>query len=315
MEQELSSLIELLEKNGENRLEYKTLREQMRRILSKDKRGELVSLIPNSYLRKWFLADIRIALRKKKIKDIVLYLQHALGIIKVQRIRIGIESGEAQKLLIKKEDLKKGDIVLSYKTKSFLDKEFLSKLIAKAAYTSITHSSIVCEDEKGELRKLTSYAQTWGLDALDLTPESGEIFFILSADPNFKYTQKLHKEIDNWYNMVRHKKDSLRMRWKLRFSETKCWSACVSGFVFTTTMRLTGAYIVIPNPLWLVSGYYCSEILDIMFKRVGVTLSARTRRPALLGPSDMMYSPYLQFKGLMATPQDIAVLETEKIII
>lgn len=308
VEQTISNIVDKLD-NAD--FDYRIL---LKEIIS-SKKKVVKNFIPNTYIRNWFFADIRLALRKKNKSLVKMYLNHALSIIKTREIYNTIKLGKAKNLAMGADELKKGDVVLSYKTKRFLDKEFLSKLIAIAAYTQITHCSVVCEDENKNKRKLTSYAQSKGLAALDLVPQDGEVFFIFSPILPSEREKKLHDSIDGFYKKVLQKNNSRKIRRSLRFSEVKCWSACLSGFVFTSMMRFTGKYIVIPNPLYFFSGYYCSEIFDIMFRDIGIILSARAKNKALLGPNDMVYSPYLKFKGVIGEEKDIEMLNREDIII
>lgn len=198
-----------------------------------------------------------------------------------------------------------GDILLSYKTKHFLKTNFLSKLISIAEGSSITHSIIVYKnDDNG----VTCINATGGKHRYDFTcPLSygeGEMYFVMR--PIIKKEQK---------NLLNGVLDSMYKKYHSSycFSELKCWSACVSGIIYTRYSVFTYKDFIIPNPFKSKKTFYCSELIDDIYKKAGILLVPRAEQDRIIGPSEILYSPHLKMMGVLFNEKDRNIIKNEKI--
>jgi len=198
-----------------------------------------------------------------------------------------------------------GDILLSYKTKHFLKKNFLSKLISIAEGSSITHSIIVYKNDDNGVICINA---TGGKHRYDFTcPLSygeGEMYFVMR--PIIKKEQKdlLINVLDSMYKKY-HSSYS--------FSELKCWSACVSGIIYTRYSVFTCKDFIIPNPFQNKKTFYCSELIDEIYKKAGILLVPRAEHDRIIGPSEILYSPHLKMMGVLFNENDRNIIKNEKI--
>lgn len=73
--------------------------------------------------------------------------------------------------------------------------------------------------------------------------------------------------------------------------------------------------IVIRNPYSKRKGIFCSELVDTIFKEAGTYLVPRSEYDSLVGPIEILYSPYFSFKGIMGSEKDFITLEKEIAVI
>lgn len=208
--------------------------------------------------------------------------------------------------LIRKEDLKKGDVLLSYKTKRYLKKNFLSYLITIACKSRITHSSVVQRKNKMMCKRINAAASKKRFGVIEISHEPGEILLVLRPKIPKKSKIMLDKVIDKWNDrMIKNK--------KYDFSERKCWAACLSGLIYSEGIVLLKRNIILGNLLKKNKGLFCSELVDSIFKEAGIYLAPRSGEDCLTGPSEMIYSPYLKFIGILANKKD-RISEKELVI-
>ncbi len=211
--------------------------------------------------------------------------------------------------LIPKGMLKKGDILLSYKTDEFLKQHLLSKLISISESSKITHASIVYENKKESIQTISATADTERVSIIGLEMKRGEIEFVLRPRLTGKQKLRLDSILGYWYKKISSDENSYT------FSELKCWIAAIVGLVYITTVRLTGRNILIPNLIRRKNSFFCSELIDYIFKQDGIMLSARSQYDSIVGPAEFFYSPYLDFIGVVCNKEDEKYLDSENLII
>ncbi len=298
--------------------ELLSLETGLKTILSDTK--NLRTVAPVMFMRLWSVASIRRSLKKirsaKKhsaagrsaaffhtARIAALWGYQALSILKTRSIL----SQAFQNLdchLLKHEDLQKGDVILSYKTARYLHKDLLSKLIAVAANSSITHALITTESGN-EPKLLCSSALGNGLNLALPSPDPGEIYLVMRLHqvPK-KQTEKLSLTLDRWNKNVR----LLRI---YKFSELKCWMASLLGFLYVFSVCILRRPIILRNIAKDRPGYFCSEIIDDIFKEAGLFLTPRSEHAALAGPVEFFHSPYLSFQGIIMNNNDHETLKEE----
>ncbi len=203
--------------------------------------------------------------------------------------------------------LKKGDIILSYKTSYLLRRSFVSRLVKLASHSQITHIMIASHEENEEPELLFSGDDTQGLGVLVPKPKSGEIFLVMEAKDKM-HQKMLNAPISKWRNHAYvRKKQSVDC---YTFPELKCQIASLIGLV-VVAMVYIGQPLSILNPIQKQSGVFCSELIDAIFKEAGILATPRSEHNGIVGPIEFFYSPLLTFKGVIASSYDLSQIQTE----
>jgi len=211
--------------------------------------------------------------------------------------------------VIPRSTIEKGDILLSYKTKKYLRVHIGSYLISLASRTRITHSMIVYSSHHQHIKCITATAKTERLSILDLNISDGEVIFVLRPKISKEEKEKLNRVLDEWYYELMINKG------KYKFSELKCWTAVIEGFLYTTVVRLTKRNIILPNPFKRSNALFCSELIDEIFKKTNIFLVPRSEYHSIVGPAELLYSPHLEFVGIVCNEDDKKILSAEKLYI
>ena len=216
----------------------------------------------------------------------------AQNIIKYQKIIEDVKTQDLDHHMINSKDIEIGDLLLSYKTDKFLKNNFLSKLVAIASQHQITHASIVINKKNEEITVLTSSPGTKGLKEIGLKIKSGEVVFVLRS----KF-DKINRK--RYIEKIEEISETSKKRPKdYKFSEKKCWSACILGFIYSGTFLITSRNFILPNPFSKAKGYFCSEIIDEIFNELGIYLTTRSNHKSVVGPAELLYSYDLEYKGI-----------------
>lgn len=267
------------------------------------------------YTRQWIKANLKRGLaklqqanniiqqdKKINISEMNIFYHHlkiakssigaAQNIIKYQKIIEDVKSEDLDHHVIRAEDIEIGDLLLSYKTDKFLKSNFLSKLVAIASQNQITHASIAMSKKKDEITVLTSSPGTKGLKEIALKIKSGEVIFVLRSKFDKINRKRYIEKIEEIANTAKKRPEDYK------FSETKCWSACILGFIYCGTFLITSRNFIVPNPFSKTKGYFCSEIIDEIFNDLGIYLTTRSNYKSIAGPAELLYSYDLEYKGI-----------------
>lgn len=200
--------------------------------------------------------------------------------------------------IITAKEIQEGDVMLSYKTSDYLKNpsNFLSYLIATAQSSSITHSWLVSKKESGEFKILISSPETRGVSETFLKIKPGEIIFVMRPKIGEENKKKLVQKIEEFIGLAKKNPD------KYKFSEKKCWTACILGLVYTRGILFGSKNVILQNPIWKSKGYFCAELVEAIFAEVGICLTPRGNCRGVLGPAEIFYSPHLEYKGIYCPP-------------
>ncbi len=296
-----------------------------------NRKTAIAGVIKSRYHRNWALSSLKLARKSLNmaeklldfpqqaawhIQSAIRNVEHAKGLVRARSVAHSIESDSFESLFLKDSDLKEGDLILSYKTAKYHKTHFLSWLIKFATYSAITHVSMVCTRKDSSLGMMTSAAddvEVKGLSIQNLKPKAGEIFLILRMKDDLKKKSQVLARLKVWAEIAGKRTVSSKTD-GYHFSELKCWIACANGLVSTTSMAFFGVYASFPNPTENHRGLFCSELVDFIFKEAGIILMPRAEDNAVLGPSDIMYSPHFDFKGIFGNREDAELMRKEKIV-
>lgn len=211
---------------------------------------------------------------------------------------------DIQSMTLSPQSISKGDIILSYKTRPYLRRSLKSTAVRIVTNSQMTHVMLAIEDPSPNPRFLVSGDETQGLGLVPLELKDGEIYLVMSPK---KTNEKLFEQIDLWTeNAVAH----MHMHGKFKFPELKCQAASIIG-ILTILMIYLGRPLNLKNPLANLSGLFCSELIDTIFKESGILLSPRSEYDATIPPVELFYSPRLTFKGVIAKQDELEKIQSE----
>lgn len=218
---------------------------------------------------------------------------------------------ELNHYIMRAHDLHTGDVVLSYKTNSYLRKSPVSLLVKFASNSSVTHAMIVSNLPHEQPELLFSGDITYGLGIIKPIPEPGEIFLVLESRDTATQTNLL-PSISKWRSRAQTRMEARKRGGpdSYRFPELKCQMASIMG-VFTVILVYIGIPLTPRNPVQSQSGVFCSELIDAIYKESGVILSPRSTHDAIVGPVEFLYSPLLRLRGIIANEKDLAHIQVE----
>ncbi len=288
-------------------------------LLLKQK-NELNTIIPIFIMRQWMLGSVHKAKSKLvqackgNINQLVsnelelagLWLYQAYSILTIRTFFRSILSRQ-DRYIYDPNNLKKGDIVLSYKSTSYLRKHLLARLVAIATSSQVTHSLIVSESHPHPTLLCMSPGKK-GLNHMSIIPDRGEMYLVMRLEGiEGDKLERVQHEID-----VLNEKISLQPRIvAYKFAEFKSWLACLIGFVYVASTFVSQRAITFPNPARRQKGLFCSEIIDVVYKRAGIRLVPRAEHDAVVGPIELFHSPYLRCIGFITHPDDAMCIENE----
>jgi hypothetical protein len=203
-------------------------------------------------------------------------------------------------------DLKKGDIILSYKTPNYLKSHFLSRLISIAEHKNITHAAIVYSVEGGDARALAAVGDAGLVDVYTIKQLLGEYWFVFRPKLSGSQYDALCKVLDRWV-------DDVRLHPGLhRFAELKSWVAVGIGYLFSEIVLHANTIIMVPNLVHSTRDYFCSDVIDAIFKDIGIHLVLRSRNEGVIGPAEIFFSPYVEHTGVLFNEKEKSDLSREK---
>lgn len=281
--------------------------------------------VPRLFHRQWIRASIRghlrktaIALRLLKRGNVVrarhilhiadLYLKQACTLHRVTMRFKKITQRELASLRIDMNSLEDGDVVLSYKTRKYLKKSTLSWCVKFASNSPVTHALIACVD-KNSPRLLVSGDTTSGLGEVPATPNPGEIFIVMKIQ-DMEIRNHVKKVVAKWLHTAQARTYDRMVRAQYSFPEIKVQLASFIG-LFIVPLVYLGVPLSVPNPARRMHGVFCSELIDTIFKETNALLTPRCEHDAVVAPIEFLYSPLLEFKGILVRDEDLVLAYDE----
>ena len=197
-----------------------------------------------------------------------------------------------------KKKLVKGDILLSYKTDTFLKKHYISYIISRVEKSRITHSSVIYSNKDGYAKMITASGYSRKISIEDATPHEGELLLVMRPKLTKKQRQTINKLLDALAKEVKEEGD------EYLFSYLKFYVAGFIGLLSQVMIRIMRRAVLLPNPIQEKKRYFCSDLLDRIFKYAGIYLTPRSEYDSLVGPTEFLYSPYLDLIGVVCLPTD-----------
>lgn len=206
--------------------------------------------------------------------------------------------------IITAQHLRFGDVILSYKTRLYMQHSPLSRMIQFMTHSAITHAMIACHEIFESPTLLMSDDTTQGLGTIAPITEPGEIYLVFEprahpALPN------MHRAVRNYYQLALEKSSDYSLQHILGFPRLKCEMACLIGLFYILSGFFRRKPLMLRNPLEHVKGMFCSEFIDSLFRDAGIQLTPRSEHRAIVGPVEFLYSPHLRFKGILGDPHTI----------
>lgn len=199
------------------------------------------------------------------------------------------ENGFSKDLDLKK--LKKGDLILSYKSKEYIKTHLISRIIAHVEGSQITHSSIITKT-KPKLKMITASGIENEILEEELKILDGETLIIFRPITNHKQRLELETSVDYWTNQINNNKIK-------KFSYLKFYFALFSGLIYKLSGDILHHIIVIPNPFNQNSRYFCSELINKIFVDAKIYLTYKSHFQGLIGPYEFIWSDKLKFIGAL----------------
>jgi hypothetical protein len=211
--------------------------------------------------------------------------------------------------IIQKDKIRKGDVILYYDSEDFLKHDFLALLIAYAENSRITHSAIICQAKKNNVKIISGTALAEKIDIFDIYIEKARFLFVMRPNIQKEKMKYLYKSLDLFEYKLKD------MDEVIKFGEKKVWVAAIIGFIHLLSVTFFHHILGLENPFKAGKKYFCSELVDDTFKSIGVYLTARSEREDVVGPSELFFSPYLDFVGVLCNNEDIPMMEKEKLVL
>lgn len=210
--------------------------------------------------------------------------------------------------VIDKGKLKKGDVLLFYDAEKFIKNDLLARLIAIAQNSRITHTGIVSRVKDKQAVYISAAASGERVDLFNLSIEQGRFLLVLRPQLNKEKQEYLEKSLD----LFHYKIENLVQFYG--FSEAKSWFATALGLFYTASMVNLhwNMSINIDNPFKSKNKVFCSELVDNLFKDIGVYLTPRSDKNSLASPAEIFYSPQLKFVGVLCNDNELDDLRKEK---
>lgn len=294
--------------------QLRVLKEHLKNAISE--KNELSKIVPVFLMRQWILASIYKSIRRiraiekkapgkrmpsrREIEIAALWAYQAISIFKSRALfQDMLDQGD--RYILDQSAIKKGDIILSYKTAKYLKRDILARLVSIATNSAITHSLVATED--GENSKLLcSSPEGNGINLLPPHPNPGEIYIIMRPrDIGARYEQHIRHAINTWRDRVN---TATGTPYRYKFAEMKSWIASAVGFIYVLSTYLSRRSITLPNFAKDQQGIFCSEMIDDIFKEIGILVGPRSEHDAVIGPVEIFHSPYLAMQGVIVNEAD-----------
>jgi hypothetical protein len=198
---------------------------------------------------------------------------------------------ELKKRLIRKNDLKTGDIMLSFKTKKYLGQltKFMDLLISKVIKSQITHSRIAARIGPGNVKMIEDTMMYSRVFFSKFKVKPGEIFIILRPRISRVQRSALIK------SMIKHVKNKTPYAWG------KVTAAIPTVAITKIANLFRKEYKHVSNIWGRSKSLHCSEFIDVVFQDAGIMLTPKSKPgySATVYPHDILNSPYVRHIGFI----------------
>jgi hypothetical protein len=186
--------------------------------------------------------------------------------------------------------LKSGDILVSFKTLSYLQKEEGNKIsnwVRRFTGSQVTHVGIFFWGNARKLKIIHAFENTnYGIETLGLS--EGEVYIVLRPRINANQRIKLWKVIRE------------RIKQGTKFSTNKMLTVVPSILINRISYKLFRKRVeagqVFDNTK---TRMFCSEFLNQVFKDAGFLLTPKSKYSIDVYPGDIMASPFVDYVGLL----------------
>lgn len=234
------------------------------------------------------------ALSASFVEVLTLFKENSVNLLDV-RGRVAVEKNivhEYLELVKRRIDLaylESGDILFSFKSNEYLKTYIEQEAISSFTSSHITHILLVGKSSKG-IFFVDSDRATFGVRARPFGIVDGEVFLAFRL-----------RNISSLQRSLLVSKMVEAVKGNISYSKAK-----VAGLVpATLTSRFLSlfsrGYVLQDN--WVKNltnpEFFCSEFVNSLYKEIGVYLCPKSKYNAIVSPSDLVVSPYLEFLGLV----------------
>ncbi len=220
------------------------------------------------------------------------YLQDFQGRYRIERHLRQTYEGLLEQNILKKTNgwkyLQNGDIWVSFKTASYLKKEYLSRWIARINGSQVTHVALFLHDAQGYPAVIQSNkGMMAGMKRLEGLVE-GQVYIILR--PKLSSGQRIQL-----WRVVRE-----MIQQKIWYSKAKIIAVIPSLLLSKAVNAFSRRSIPTGNILNSVTAnMFCSEFLNEVFKRIGFYLTPKSKYSSMVLPADIIASSEVEYVGLL----------------
>lgn len=187
----------------------------------------------------------------------------------------------------------------------------MSRLISLVEYSNITHSYLVKKNKlNNQMEFLTSNPKPIGVRLIKPHIKKGEILIVMRVKISNLKKEELNNVVEKFIKNVEHHLKNKKFK---SFAETRSWLAVFVGFFYMVLVQVFKKSYIWPNPYKSKNGFFCSEMIDFLFKKINIFLAPRSEFDSTIGPSEFLYSPYLEFKGFLCNEEDIHYLKANNL--
>jgi hypothetical protein len=230
-------------------------------------------------------------------EDFINYISYFLGEYRLEYYLNIPPSELSQHNLFTKvrwNEMKSGDIFVSFKTTRYLKEEAVSRRIALFTGSQVTHVALFVRIPRGNMKESGDsdeyLVHSLGKGYYGLVPlciDAGVVYIVLR--PNISDDQRMRL-----WRVVREK-----VKEKVPFSTKKVIGVGITlileWFLNLFSKRRRSIRNVFENSR---EGMFCSEFLNEVFRQVGFHLTPKSRHSAMVFPSDIAASPHVKFIGV-----------------
>ncbi len=257
--------------------------------------------------KKYLLKRIKSA--KNKLSNTIFFANLSMQVIRDEYKIQNIFHKDILEYEFEKKNLKVGDVILSYKTKPYLDEAYLSRLISIAQQSNITHSSVISRVEWDTVEHINPTPDNNHIIVSQLLKnKKNEVFFIMRP----KLSQLLLNQYRNEIEILRQ--EILEKKRIYRFSELKQWYAVIGWYFSINVIYFFRRIVSMNNIFQNKNSFFCSELIDYLFKKIGVFLIPRSQFDSIVGPSELLYSPFLELIWIIYNKDEVEFVKWEDFI-
>jgi len=184
--------------------------------------------------------------------------------------------------------LRTGDILLSFKSKTYFKKSVVSKVHSMLSGSQVTHILLAVKPSPTEAKIIDSYDVTGGVHLRDFDHYPGEVFIVLRPKLTSVQTAKILSGVRRLIEK------------KAGYSTIKLIGLVPSLLLSNMISKFTKGHVHIPNLFRKRDNeFFCLEFIDKVFKDAGILLTPKSKYSGMVFPGDIAVSPVLDYVGLI----------------